>query len=97
MKVLADEGINVLLEDSRADSNKYFKEKLVDAIKIEDDKSVKRLKNPKQFEVKGLPSKKKTFKCDDCNIEKASKKTLNNHKDKKHKGIMRGLDEKIMR
>ena len=97
VKILAEEGINVLLEDSKNESNKYFKENLVNASKIEPKKVIKRLETPKQLQVEGSNIKRKSFKCDECNIERASKKTLNNHKDKKHKGTIVGLEEKIQR
>ena len=41
--------------------------------------------------------KKKAFKCDECNIERATKKTLNNHKETKHKGSTKELEVKISR
>ena len=97
VKILAEEAIQVLLEDSKTDSNKYFKEALVDASKIEEENVVKRLKTPKQLEIDGISIKKKAFRCDECNIERATKKTLNNHKDKKHKGSIGGPKVKILR
>ena len=96
MKTL-QEAINALLEDSRTDSNLYFKEKLVHASKIEEGNIVKRLKTPKQLEVDGLPITQKAFKCDECRIVRTTKKTLNNHKEKKHKGSLHGPEVKILR
>ena len=41
VKLLAEEGISVLLEDSKTESNKYFKETLVQSSKTEDNKILK--------------------------------------------------------
>ena len=91
------EAIVALLEDSRTDSNQYFKEKLVHASKTGEGNLAKRLKTPKQIEVDGLSITKKAYKCDECSIVRATKKTLNNHKEKKHKGSLHGPEVKILR
>ena len=84
---LAKDIINVLLEDSQTETNKFFKSILIYASKQEE-KTVKRLETPKQLAGDHIKNRCKAFKCDQCNVERASKKTLNNHKEKKHKGII---------
>ena len=89
---LAKDVINVLIEDSQTETNNFFKELLVTANKSDEENIVKRLETNKHLSGNHTKMQNKAFKCDMCNVERASKNTLNNHKSKMHKGTITNLD-----
>ena len=94
VKKVVESVIKVLLDDSNTGANKHFKETIRTASKKDNTKELKRLDTILECSVNNT---KKKLRCDQCKFESVTKKTLNNHKAKKHKGSIVELSQCIQR